>query len=62
MNLKAQLNRAIEIAIKAHEGQRDTNNGRSYIEHPFRVMSAGATLQEQGRLQKYLNYHKQRTE
>jgi hypothetical protein len=31
-------------------------------EHPFRVMSAGATLQEQGRLQKYLNYHKQRTE
>ena len=31
-------------------------------EHPFRVMSAGATLQEQDRLQKYLKYHKQRTE
>lgn len=46
MNLKEQLNRAIEIAVSAHEGQLDTNNGRPYIEHPFRVMSAGHTLQE----------------
>lgn len=46
MNLKEQLNRAIEIAVTAHEGQLDTNNGRPYIEHPFRVMSAGQTLQE----------------
>lgn len=46
MNLTAQLNRAIEIAVSAHEGQLDTNNGRPYIEHPFRVMSAGHTLQE----------------
>lgn len=46
MNLKEQLNRAIEIAISAHEGQLDTHNGRPYIEHPFRVMSAGQTLQE----------------
>ena len=46
MNLKEQLNRAIEIAISAHEGQLDTHNGRPYIEHPFRVMNAGHTLQE----------------
>lgn len=46
MNLKEQLNRAIAIAVSAHEGQLDTNNGRPYIEHPFRVMSAGHTLQE----------------
>jgi (p)ppGpp synthase/HD superfamily hydrolase len=46
MNLKEQLNRAIEIAIEAHSGQLDTNNGRPYIEHPFRVMNAGYTLQE----------------
>jgi len=46
MNLKEQLNHAIEIAISAHEGQLDTNNGRPYIEHPFRVMNAGQTLQE----------------
>lgn len=46
MNLKEQLNRAIEIAVSAHEGQLDTNNGRPYIEHPFRVMNAGQTLQE----------------
>jgi len=46
MNLKEQLNRAIEIAVSAHEGQLDTNNDRPYIEHPFRVMSAGQTLQE----------------
>lgn len=46
MNLKEQLNRAIEIAITAHEGQLDTNNDRPYIEHPFRVMNAGHTLPE----------------
>ena len=46
MDLKEQLNRAILIAIDAHEGQLDTNNGRPYVEHPFRVMNAGKTLQE----------------
>lgn len=46
MNLKEQLNKAIIIAIEAHAGQLDTNNGRPYIEHPFRVMNAGVTLQE----------------
>ena len=46
MKLKDQLNRAISIAIEAHTGQLDTNNGRPYIEHPFRVMNAGQTLQE----------------
>lgn len=46
MNLNEQLKQAIEIAISAHEGQLDTHNGRPYIEHPFRVMQAGHTLQE----------------
>ena len=46
MNLKEQLNKAVIIAIEAHAGQLDTNNGRPYIEHPFRVMNAGVTLQE----------------
>ena len=46
MDLKEQLNRAILIAIEAHEGQLGTNNGRPYIEHPFRVMNAGQTLPE----------------
>lgn len=46
MNLKEQLNRAIAIAIEAHNGQLDTQNDRPYIEHPFRVMNAGQTLQE----------------
>lgn len=46
MNLKEQLNKAIRIAVSAHEAQLDTNNGRPYIEHPFRVMNAGHTLQE----------------
>ncbi|MEA5082027.1 MAG: hypothetical protein VB024_10450 [Dysgonamonadaceae bacterium] len=45
MNLYEQLNRAIEIAIKVHEGQTDLN-GQAYIGHPFRVMAAGHTLQE----------------
>lgn len=46
MNLKDQLHRAIVIAMSAHDGQLDTHNGRPYIEHPFRVMNAGQTLQE----------------
>lgn len=46
MNLGEQLNRAILIAMEAHEGQLDTHNGRPYIEHPFRVMNAEHTLQE----------------
>lgn len=46
MNLNEQLYRAILLAMEAHEGQLDTHNGRPYIEHPFRVMNAGHTLQE----------------
>lgn len=46
MNLSEQLKQAIEIAVSAHNGQFDTHNGRPYIEHPFRVMNAGHTLQE----------------
>jgi len=46
MNLNEQLYRAILLAMAAHEGQLDTHNGRPYIEHPFRVMNAGHTLQE----------------
>ncbi len=46
MKLNEQLIRAIEIAVSAHEGQLDTHNDRPYIEHPFRVMNAGHTLQE----------------
>lgn len=46
MTLQEQLNKAILIAIEAHEGQLDTNNGRPYIEHPFRVMNAGHTIPE----------------
>lgn len=46
MDLKEQLHKAILLAIQAHEGQLDTNNGRPYIEHPFRVMNAGHTMQE----------------
>lgn len=46
MTLKEQLNKAIILAIEAHQGQVDTHNGHPYIEHPFRVMNAGQTLQE----------------
>lgn len=46
MNLSEQLKHAIEIAISAHDGQFDTHNDRPYIEHSFRVMNAGHTLQE----------------
>lgn len=45
MTLAQQLNKAILIAIKAHEGQKDLN-GQPYIGHPFRVMNGGHTLQE----------------
>ena len=46
MDWTEQLNKAIVLAVKAHENQLDTNNGRPYIEHPFRVMNAGHTIQE----------------
>ncbi|HBG42033.1 MAG TPA: phosphohydrolase [Porphyromonadaceae bacterium] len=46
INLQQQLSKAIRIAIKAHENQLDSHNGRPYIDHPFRVMNAGHTLQE----------------
>ncbi len=39
------LQRAIEIANKAHEGQID-KAGQPYIEHPLRVMDMGATDEE----------------
>ncbi len=45
MNLKNQLIHAMEVAIKAHGKQLD-RNGQLYIGHPFRVMSAGQTLEE----------------
>ena len=39
------LNKAIEIATKAHEGQVD-KAGQPYIGHPLRVMAMGATEDE----------------
>ncbi|WP_455629068.1 HD domain-containing protein [Parabacteroides chinchillae] len=39
------LNKAIEIATKAHEGQVD-KAGQPYISHPLRVMAMGATEDE----------------
>ena len=39
------LQRALEIAIEAHEGQTD-KAGRPYIEHPLRVMAMGRCDEE----------------
>ena len=39
------LERAIEIATEAHQGQLD-KAGKDYIGHPLRVMSMGRTLDE----------------
>lgn len=39
------LNKAIEIATKAHEGQID-KAGKPYIGHPLRVMNMGVTDDE----------------
>lgn len=39
------LERAIEIATKAHEGQVD-KSGKAYIGHPLRVMEMGKTEDE----------------
>ena len=39
------LNKAIDIATKAHSGQVD-KAGQPYITHPLRVMSMGATDDE----------------
>ncbi len=39
------LNRAVEIATRAHEGQTD-KVGRPYIGHPLRVMAMGETEEE----------------
>lgn len=41
----SNLERAIEIAIEAHRGQRD-KAGNDYIGHPMRVMEAGKTIDE----------------
>lgn len=41
----ATLERAIEIAVKAHKGQLD-KSGRPYIEHLIRVMTLGKTDNE----------------
>lgn len=38
----ADLERALQIAVKAHAGQKD-KNGLSYIFHPIRVMTRCAT-------------------
>ena len=46
MNLNEQLKVAIELAISAHDGELDKHNERPFIEHPFRVMNAGQTLEE----------------
>ena len=39
------LERAIEIATEAHQGQLD-KAGKDYIGHPLRVMAMGRTLDE----------------
>ena len=39
------LQRALEIAVEAHEGQCD-KSGRPYIEHPLRVMAMGGSDEE----------------
>lgn len=39
------LNRAIEIATEAHQGQFD-KSGKDYIGHPLRVMEMGRTEEE----------------
>lgn len=39
------LQRAIEIATQAHQGQFD-KSGKDYIEHPLRVMEMGSTEEE----------------
>ena len=39
------LQRAIEIATQAHQGQRD-KAGNDYIGHPLRVMAMGQTMEE----------------
>ncbi len=39
------LDKAIEIARKAHHGQKD-KAGRDYIGHPLRVMAVGVTMEE----------------
>ena len=41
----SNLQRAIEIATKAHTGQVD-KAGKDYIEHPLRVMAMGTTESE----------------
>ncbi len=39
------LERAIEIAVQAHKGQRD-RNGDPYVLHPLRLMLRGRTAEE----------------
>ena len=39
------LQRAIEIATQAHQGQFD-KSGKEYIGHPLRVMEMGRTEEE----------------
>ena len=41
----ATLERAVEIAVAAHAGQKD-RVGKPYVEHPLRVMAAGRTTEE----------------
>ena len=45
MNSPELLERAINIAVEAHHGQRD-RNGQPYIMHPIRVMGRVLTTPE----------------
>jgi len=45
-NDQSPLERAIEIALRAHRGQRD-RAGRPYITHPLRMMGRARTADEQ---------------
>ena len=45
MNLEQQLSLATSIAIGVHKGQFDKND-KPYLNHVFRVMNAGQTIQE----------------
>ena len=45
MDYSEMLQRAIEIAVKAHAGQVD-RAGQPYILHPLRVMNMGETMEE----------------
>lgn len=43
----SNLENAIELAVKAHRGQKNKKSGETYILHPLRVMMAMDTEEEQ---------------